>query len=106
MASVSIKTYRSDSWLRAERLSTSERVPESICTDYVLSDMAIEARAVLLEVGNGEYAEHVGDIHACSIVVDSDSPTAAEVSAAIVRLYAEIPADRKIEAAKAGRRHY
>ena len=105
MASVSIKTYRSDSWLRAERLETAERVPESICTDYVLSDMSLDARAVLLAVGNGEYAEHVGDIHACSIVVDSDSPTAAEVSAAIVRLYAEIPAEQKM-AAKAGRRHY
>lgn len=118
---VTIVIQRSPEWVRAQRLETGDNTPVSIKVVCSVCELSHDARKVLLEAGDGYYQKEYDHVsynseyvmgtyfkHGCeAFYLDSDTPTAAEIDAAILAAYRKIQqaraaylAEKKQEAAK------
>jgi hypothetical protein len=115
---IKVMVVRSDEWVKARRIETGENVESSIRVPVEVSELSQEVRQRLLDYDyKGEYAD-LDRVHFDrdrlptryagygyrEIKIDSDNPTAEEISQAVLDCFAEIGQERaKWEADQAER---
>lgn len=94
---ITISIRRSDEWVKAQRLERGENVPEYLPITAEVSSLSKAAREVLLSVTHGEYAKDYRKLEFDNeyrfspwssfgseyVLIDADTATPAELSAAI-----------------------
>lgn len=108
MDTIKINVKRSEEWVLAQRLARGTNVAESVTVDVNPAELSEAARAVILAQEGGAYRDLHWISHNCQyeitmnssygreyLVVDADSPTVAQIDAAILAAAQRIDAKRE-----------